>query len=144
MSHAYRPLIGDLVVIHDPRLAEELGQADHLGVVVKVRKGSARVIFLPGRENYWIEDLRLYPHPDAERVADPLLLSASRALRQLRPEEAEFEAVDGNRVQLHALCMRVDADGMQALADELGEHLEGWEVQPYGMALFTVVLRLSG
>jgi len=140
MARDYKPAVGDVVIIHDPKLAEQLGHPNQLGVIIKTRRGSARLIFLPGRENYWVEDHRLYPHPAPDDHAEPLLLTVRDALLTLGPEEAQVEDADAHSCELHALCLTLNEETALALRQGLGDRLRQWKVIPYGMAAFTVIL----
>jgi hypothetical protein len=147
MSRDYPPAIGDLVVVHDPGLAERLGKLGALGVVVRTRRGGARALFLPRGDAYWFEAFRLYPHPAPEQVGPAALLALAQALRVLQPEEAELadrnppEGPQGS-LRVEALCRSVTAEAIATLQQRLGDRLEAWEVRPYGMALVTVLLQL--
>jgi len=138
----HRP--GTLVVVHDPRLAEQLGRVGEPGVVINGRRGDARVLFLPDRSTWWIEDRRLYPLPDPA-AASPALRRLALALAELDPEEAELEGIaDDGTLELSALATRFSMDTPERLRAGLGDALLSWEVVPYGMALVTVGLRIRG
>lgn len=147
MSRDYQPAVGDLVVIHDPLLAERLGRSGRLGVVVRLRRGGARVLYLPHGDAYWIEAFRLYPHPQPEALGPAVLLAVAQALRVLQPEAAELvdresSGLSSGSVRVEALCRSVGADAFAVLHASLGRRLERWEIRPYGMALVTVLLQL--
>lgn len=134
---------GTLVIVHDPRLAEQLGRGDEAGVVINGRRGDARVLFLRDRATWWIEDRRLYPLPETAE-APAILRRVGAALRVLDPEEAELEAVgDDGTLEFSALTTRFPGDTPERLRDALGPSLRSWEIVPYGMALVTVVVRIA-
>lgn len=161
MSLDYQPAVGDLVIVHDPRLAQQLDKQGALGVVVRLRRTGARTLFLPRGEAHWIESHRLHPHPDPARVGPPLLLAIGEALRALQPEEADVSGPAQSNatraaspanggldaasvVHLEALCRAVTAVDIARLQRQLGGRLVSWEVRPYGMAFVTVYLALRG
>ena len=161
MSLDYQPAVGDLVIVHDPRLAQQLDKQGALGVVVRLRRAGARTLFLPRGDAHWIECHRLHPHPEPARVGPPVLLAIGEALRALQPEEAELAAPDesdeartgapqvggadnASVVRLEVLCRGVTAADVARLQRHLGGRLVSWEVRPYGMAFVTVLLALRG
>jgi hypothetical protein len=140
---AYSPSLGDLVIVHDPRLAAQIGRVDQLGVVIHRRRNGARVLFLPDRMTYWIEPRRLYRHPAPGSLGSPATLALGEAVALLDPEEAEVESIDATAFELRALAERFTARRQQELVARLGPRLLDWEVIPHGMAMLTVVLRLA-
>jgi len=134
--------IGNIVLIHDPRLADQLSRRDEPGVVLQRRRGGARVGFLSDGGNAWVEDARLLPHP-SERPGSALLRVVAGALDQLRAEEAWFEEREDDRLELHARCLGFDEGELASVRAAVGKALKSWSVIPYGMAAVTVVLRLS-
>ncbi len=141
MVSGYQPEVGHLVLVHDPRLAEQLGRAGEVGTVINTRRNGARVVFLPDRATYWIEPHRLFPHPDPGAHCSIAEQNIAAALAILQPEEAELESVSGG-VELVALAVALTDTKLEELRSRLGDQLLGWKVVPYGMALITVNLRL--
>ena len=138
---SYQPSIGDRVIIHDPKLADQLRRDGQVAVVINRRRQGARIAFLPDRATYWIDNHRLYPHPNPDEADSGDLAALSRVLSILEPEEAELESSDFG-TEVHALCLRFHEGHRTALVEALGDRLQSWEVIPYGMALITVVVRI--
>jgi len=130
--------IGTLVALRDRRLAEQLQRGDEFGIVLQRRRSDARVLYLSDRKAHWIEDARLWP-VESDDVA---LKRLSALLRILEPEEAQVERADELTVEVHALCTGFDGGTLERLRESLGDALQHWAVQPYGMAFFSVVVEL--
>jgi hypothetical protein len=133
--------IGQLVLIHDPQLAESLGRAGETAVVLQRRRGGARIGFLSDGGNAWVEDRRLYALDGAPAGA-PLLAAVSTALKCLPVEEVSFESVGEEGVRLEARCLAFDAENLAELQEQLGRSLVSWAVAPYGMAVIVLNLEL--
>ncbi len=144
MARDYRAHVGDLVLVHDPKLAAQISQESRVGLVIQTRRGGARVSFLPGRENYWIEEHRLIDAPKEMADQAGVIAVAAKGLHLLKPELVEIEAAEESQLEIHCQCIRLEQGDAAALVEALGSALRGWEVVPYGMAVFTVILKLEG
>lgn len=130
--------IGSLVALRDRKLAAQLARGEEVGVVLQRRRNDARVIYLSDRKAHWIDDARLWP----VRSESPALQALAKLLEILRPEEAQIERSEGSLLEVHALCTEFSDATLELLRERLGSALNGWSVQPYGMAFFSVVVEL--
>ena len=133
--------IGQIVLVHDPRLARSLGRDGEAAVVLQRRRGGARIGFLRDGGNAWVEEHRLYALERAPE-REPLLEATSVALSCLRAEDVEIENLDGDAVTLNVRCLGVEDAEIERLGTRLVERLGSWSVVPYGMAAIVVVIHL--
>ena len=135
--------VGDLVVIPVPRVREQVGCGERVGIVLEERRRAAKVLFPEIDRAFWLERGSLLSIPEGRLPAALLALRLHRVARAVGAVEIEIYDREGDADVFHVFTRGTDLDALLAIREGLGADFRRLDLDPGGVrrARITLVFR---
>lgn len=135
--------VGDLVVLPVPRVREQVGCGERVGVVLEDRRNVVKVLFPEIDRAFWIDRDHVLSVPEGRLPTAPLALRLHRLCRLLSAVGVEVYEPEGDADVFHVFTRGTTLEALEGARRLLGPDFRRMGVDPGGVrrARLTVVFR---
>lgn len=125
--------VGDIAIVPQERLREQLGCGTEAGIVVEDRRHLLKVFFPALDRTYWLERDRVRAVPLGVLPVHPLVERLHRLSVLLGADLIEIYDQAGDVAVFHIGFRGTDLDGLHQVRDLLGDDLRRLQIEPGSM-----------
>ena len=135
--------VGDLVVVPVPRVREQVGCGERVGIVLEDRRHAVKAYFPDIDRAFWLDREKLLAVAEGRLPAHPLAVRLHRICASLDAAMVEIYEREGDADVFHVFTRGTDLDAILHVRDLLGADFRRAGVDPGGVrrARITLVFR---
>jgi hypothetical protein len=137
--------VGDLAILPVPRVRQQVGCGERVGIVLEDRRNVVKVFFPEIDRAFWIDRGAVQPVREGRLPADPLALRLHRVCRIVDAVAVEIYDREADAEVFHVYTRGTSLDRLNEVRSLIGEDFRRLEVEPGGVrrARLTLVFRTA-